>query len=821
MIDGHSLIFRSFFAFVHNPLRNAKGVNTSAVFGFANTLRRLLEDLKPGYCAVVFDAPGKTFRHEKFEGYKMQRPSAPDELVEQIPVVRKMVKAWGIADFEVPGVEADDVLGTLALRFAGLGFEVTLATSDKDLLQLVSDSVSVYDPWKRKRYGSEDVREKYGVGPELLADFLALTGDSADNIPGVPGIGPKRALHILENCGSLDDAIAKDKRLSGHEQAARLSRELVELDTAVDVDAESVDLAVGDADAEALREIFLEVGAASLLADLDPLPQDSVEVTEFNPDIDFATTPSAGFCFVPGRGLWFTVDGERVAFVAEAARDNIKRIVEDPGLLKVGLNVKQQVKSLRRSGFELRAPVFDVGVGAWLVDPNRRRYRLEDLTVQLLGRVFQTTGPEGEPGQAFRLFKVLEPQLPAMGLERVAEELEMPLPFVLAAMEERGVKVDVEFLGSFEQELAGDRGRVEQEIWRLAGVEFNVGSPKQLGEVLFGQLGLPKGKKTKTGYSTSSAVLESLIPMHPMVKEVLRYRELAKLSNTYVKPLMKSADSEGHRVHADFNQTGTATGRLSSSNPNLQSIPIRTELGRRMRNGIVADEGMVLISADYSQIELRVLAHVSGDEKLRRAFAQDEDVHVQTAATIFDLEIQDVSSTQRRLAKVVNYGIIYGMGDFGLASRMGIPLERARSFLDEYLRHFSGVAEWRERTMRQAEADGFVRTIAGRMRPVPEIASRNRNVADAARRAALNAPIQGSAADIVKKAMLRLDERFRAESIAGGMLAQIHDELLCEVNAGQAEAATEVIRDEMENAWQLDVPLKVDVGVGSNWGEAH
>jgi DNA polymerase-1 len=439
----------------------------------------------------------------------------------------------------------------------------------------------------------------------------------------------------------------------------------------------------------------------------------------------------------------------------------------------------------------------------------------------MLGRNIAEIEPEHEVLLIYELQRQLSPQISAMGLDPVCEGLEMPLIPVLARMEERGMRVDAGFLKSVSTELRGKRELSERAIWDIAGVEFNVGSPKQLSSVLFDRLGLPKGRKTKTGYSTSSSALEDLRPRHPVVEHVLEYRELAKLIGTYVEPLLERTDPRTRRVHAEFNQTGTATGRLSAANPNIQSIPTRSDVGRSLRRAFVAEPGSVLLSADYSQIELRVLAHMSGDRELKKAFEAGEDVHVNTAAAVFGLAPAAVTPEHRRLAKVVNYGLLYGMGDFGLSSRMTIPVEQARAFLTDYMRHFAGVAEWRDKTLEQARTDGYVRTLAGRIRPVPEVLSRNRNVAAGAERAALNAPIQGTAADIIKRAMLDVADALKNAGIGGGMVAQIHDELLFEMPEDQSEPAATVVRHGMQNAWELDVPLVVDIGSGKNWSEAH
>jgi len=818
LIDGHSVIYRSFFAFIRNPLRNSKGFNTSAVYGFAQTLKRLLCELKPDYCAVVYDAPGRTFRDEKFSEYKIQRPPAPEELPPQIPIVKELVRAWGISSFEVPGVEADDVLATLARRMARPGLNVTIVTSDKDLLQLVGSGLTVYDPWKEKRYEPDDVREKLGVEPRLVPDLLALAGDSSDNIPGVPEVGPKRAREILARWGSLKEALTQDERVREHAAVARLSLELAQVRADVDMAVDLESLTPRSPDTAALQAIFTEMDFRGLAAEVAPRGQVEVEVkVELNTS-SLGRTGRFGLCLEPGKGLWVSSEAGAVALVEDLGIQ--RAVLSAPVLLKVGFDLKEQVKAVHQAGLDTAGPFFDVGVAAWLSDPNRRSFTPEEVTLQVLGSHVAPLSCQARAAHALTVYKALEPQLLAMGLSRVATELEMPLVPILAAMEERGIKVDIAGLSRLEAQLMTDLKAIERHVYQLAGHEFNIGSPKQLGVVLFEELKLARGKRTKTGYSTSVDVLNELAPKHEVVREVLKYRELTKLCNTYLEPLRLAAREKTHRVHATFNQTGTATGRLSSSDPNLQNIPIRTELGKQIRSAFIAEHGSVLISVDYSQIELRVLAHLSGDEQLAEAFQRGEDIHARTAAAILNKEICDVKPEDRRLAKVVNYGLVYGMGDYGLSSRADIPIEQARAFLDEYMARFSGVAKWREKTIEEGKQNGYVRTISGRVRPTPGISDRNRAVAEATKRYALNAPVQGSAADIIKSAMLRLEECLDAES-GTGMILQVHDELVFEVPEAKQEEARDVIRHEMEHAWKLDVPLVAETGVGRNWGEAH
>ncbi len=820
LVDGHSVIYRSFFAFIRNPLRNSKGFNTSAIFGFAQTLRKLLGELKPELVAIVFDAPGRTFRHEKYEQYKIQRPPAPDELPRQIPIVKDMVKAWGLALFEKPNTEADDVLGTLAVQFAAKGYDVTIATSDKDLLQLVGGRITAYDPWKGKRFKSEDVKEKLGVAPAQVPDFLGLSGDASDNIPGVPGVGPKRALDILMKHGSVERAIDFDKRVMPHAELARLSKELATIDTKVELEVSEQALVPGKGDARKLQDIFREMDFRDMLAEAEPEPAKAVEVSEFRGVDELRRRRRVALEFSSGTGLWVS-DGEKTALVPEADREAIRQLLEDKALLKIGHRLKDQAKALRSTGVDISMPLFDVEIGAWLLDPNRKRFELEDIVMQVLGRTVRPVAAQARPAEVWAVYQQMVPQVQALGLAPVAEHLDMPLVPVLARMEERGIKVDVQLFRELEEELGSEQRRIEQQVHALAGVEFNISSPKQLGEVLFDKLKLAKGRRTKTGFSTSADVLDELAKEHEIARLVLKFREMAKLRGTYLRPLCVTAAPETGRIHCRFNQTGTATGRLSSSDPNLQNVPIRTEVGRRIRQGFIAGEGSMLLSADYSQIELRVLAHLSQDEALIAAFKSGADIHVHTAAAILGIDQDKVTEEHRRIAKMVNYGLIYGMGGYGLSWRTDIPVEQAQSFLDEYMLRFSGVARWREDLIDKAKESGVVRTISGRIRPVPGVADGNRTQVEAARRAAINAPVQGSAADIMKQAMLRLEEKLAGQDFGTGMILQVHDELVFEIRKERVEQARELVRAEMQNAWKLDVPLEVSVGVGLNWGEAH
>lgn len=815
LIDGHSLVYRSFFAFIRRPLRNAAGMNTSAVFGFANTLRKLLAELDPDHAAVVFDGPGPTFRNQRFSEYKIQRPPVPAELPPQLPWIKRLATAWGIRVFEADGVEADDVLATLATRFA-TQINVVLASSDKDLLQLVSgDAVRVYDPWRGQFYTPDDVVARLGVPPEQVVDYLALAGDASDNLPGVPGIGPKRAIEILRRFGSLIAALEVDERVKAHREIALLSYELARVRTDVPLAVTLADLRVGQPDRAELARLLRELEFRTLLKELgseqDVVQQPAAVMTEK------PTGRAFGVEFVPGEGLWIADDGG-VQLIRDIS--TARKLISDGSVLKVGFDLKQQLRGLKSVGIDRCVPLFDVGVGAWLVDPERRDYGPEAVALLLPGAVPPVV-PSDKAALARTAWFELDHRIAGLGLRVVCDEIEMPLVPVLQRMEDRGIGLDIDQLATVEQELAIEVKAVEAEIYRLAGHEFNIASPRQLAAVLFDELDLVHGRRMRSGRSTASPVLRDLLGSHPIVAAVLRWRELTKLCNTYLAPLRTYADPATRRVHPTFNQTGTATGRLSCANPNLQNVPIRSEAGRRIRYCFCAAPANRLISADYSQIELRVLAHISGDEQLIEAFRRGEDIHTWTAAAILGIDPEMVGPDQRRLAKVVNYGLIYGMGDFGLAARTEISREEARVFLDRYMGRFVAVARWMDKVVEQARSEGVVRTITGRMRAVAGVVDRNRNVSEAARRAALNAPIQGSAADIIKRAMLKVEEALNQAGINPGLLLQVHDELVLEVPESMVAKASQLVRDCMEHACQLEVPLVVSLGSGKNWGEAH
>jgi DNA polymerase-1 len=821
LIDGHSLIYRSYYAFIRNPLRNSKGENTSAVFGFVNTLKKLLEKYKPEFGAIAYDTGGETFRHREFKEYKITRPETPDELRPQIPIIKQVGEAYGLSSFEIEGYEADDVLASLAKTLSEKDYKVYIVTSDKDLLQLVSPKILIYDPWKELIYDQALVKERFGVGPEKIADILALAGDKIDNIPGVPGIGDKRAREIILKYGSLEQAIEYDERVKPHKEKAILSKNLALLKGDLKLPVDETKLRIKEKDEGTLLKIFKEMEFSSFLKDLTFQKPTNLVVQELMDKKMLVQKNEFSFYFDEQEGLLLATDEETIQRIPIDQKNLIKEILGNNKFLKIGFDIKAQLHKLARYAIDLSPPIYDLMVGAWLLDSNRKQYTFNDLLIRHLGIAAKEPRPIDRSFYSYAIYKKIGPEITARNLDPILKDLEMPLLYELAAMERRGVKIDVKFFKHLNQELKEELNLIERDIHQLAKIDFNINSPKQLSYVLFEKLKLPTKRRTKTGHSTDYSTLQELKAAHPIVPKIIRHRELSKLIFTYLEPMLELCDPKTQRIYTSFNQTGTATGRLSCSRPNLQNIPMRGELGKRIRKGFIAEDGYLLISADYSQIELRILAHITGDERLKEAFAQGEDIHTKTACAILNLKPDEVTEEHRRIAKAVNYGLIYGLSDYGLASGLGIPIEQAQAFIEEYLGSYPKVAEWREKIIAQAKADGYVKTILGRIRPLPELFSPNRAVNEGAKRAAINTPIQGSAADIIKKAMVLLANSLKEEGFLGGMIIQIHDELVFEIEETKGKRATDLIRAVMSEPLKLDVPLAVSIGVGKNWAEAH
>jgi DNA polymerase-1 len=916
LIDGSALAYRSHFAMAGSPLINSRGENTSATYLFLRTLRSLFERESPTHVAVVFDTPEPTFRHEAYEAYKATRERMPDELVNQLPLIRELIVALGVPLLEKPGFEADDVIATLARQADEAGMVAYLVTRDKDFLQVLSPRVRMYD-LKRgaadpEILGPDAAVARFGVPPGQVIEVLGLMGDASDNVPGVPGIGEKTARKIIAEHGSVEAAIEAarkgvlagrvGKSLIEYEEQARLSRELVTLDTAVDLAVAPGDLRRGAADQAALRRLFGRLEFRDLLQEIEAgetreaereyhlvrspealaelierlraagrfvldLETTSLETREAEiVGISVSVRPREAF-YVPtnleppafggartgsppqdaGGDLFAaTRSGGESAAVLEAFRP----LLADPNVLKCGQNLKYDLLVLRRHGVEVAGVAFDTMVAAYLDDPGARQHGLDALALRFLrvkkiptealigtgkNRITMAEVPVERVAEyacedadiTFRLWNLFEKRLEELGLVTLNREVEVPLLGVLVDLEDRGIRLDAARLRDFGQELARDLSRLEAELHELAGEEFNVLSPKQLQPILYEklrvheQLGVKRIKRTKTGLSTDQSVLETL-RSHPFVDKLLEYRARSKLLNTYVEALPALVDPRDGRIHTSFNQTVTATGRLSSSNPNLQNIPIRTEIGRRIREAFLpAGDDWKLISADYSQVELRILAHLSQDAALVDAFRADEDIHRRTAALVFKIPPEEVSSELRSRAKAINFGILYGMGSQRLARETGIGEKEARAFIETYFERLPAVKAFLDGCIEMAEKNGFVTTLLNRRRNLPEIHSGDPRVKAQARNIAVNTPIQGTAADLIKVAMVDLHRRLATSGLEARMLLQVHDELLLEAPAHEVDRVVEVVREAMEGAFRLDVPLRVDVGVGASWLEAH
>ena len=912
LIDAYALIYRSYFAFINRPLMNSRGENTSAPFGFTNFLEQLKEDFEPDYLAVVFDA-GDSFREQLYPAYKATREKMPDDLAASLPRVRAVVEAFRDPVIELDGYEADDVIGTLARQAAKAGLEAVIVSGDKDFYQLVGPHVHLLNPGRGGPNGvdadwvdTSNAHEKFGIPPEQVIDYLALIGDSSDNVPGAPGIGPKTAVKLLQEHGSVERILeiapelkAKRARESLTENAddVRMSRTLVTIQQDLPVKLDLERLAVGEPDYGALRDIFLELefrrlserytrlalesdslesataaeATYALLTDppsvaewvararavgrvavdtetthLDPMRAKLVGISLSLADGDAAYLPFAHRS-PSAPTLEFDAPAERIPNLPALDSDAmtpLRELFADPAIDIIGHNLKYDLLILRRAGAPLGGRLRDSMVASYVLDPGRRSHGLDELAMEILAH--RTTPYAEVAGRgrneipfsevalveardyacedadcAWRLWNRFETDLLAHDLMPLFESVEMPLVPVLAEMEEAGIRVDTDVLSAMSARLRAELNRLEAEIHEEAGAPFNLNSTPQLRDVLFTRLELPIVKRTKTGPSTDASVLEELAAEgHTVPRLMLEYRELEKLRNTYVDALPRLVNPSTGRIHTSFNQTVAATGRLSSSDPNLQNIPIRTELGREVRKAFVPAEGSCLLGVDYSQIELRVLAHFSGDEPLVSAFRSGVDVHRQTAAVIFDVDIDAVTASQRAQAKTINFATLYGQGAFSLARQLGVPRVEAQAFIDQYFERFSGVRTYLDTQVEHAKEHGYVETLLGRRRYVPELKSRNWNIRQFGERIAQNTPIQGTAADLIKKAMLDVAQALEEDGHGSRMLLQVHDELLFEVPLDAVDPVRQMVVGLMEGAIVLDVPLVAEWGIGSSWYDA-
>ena len=801
-IDGNSIVNRAFFGI--RMLNAPDGTPTNAVYGFLSTLQRLLEEETPDAVAVAFDLRAPTFRHLRYEGYKAQRKGMPEDLAVQMPVLKDVLDAMGIMRLELEGFEADDLLGSVSRRCEASGDECVIATGDRDSFQLITERTRVLhtktlsDRTETVNYTKERFEEEYGFAPPRLVDLKALMGDASDNIPGVAGVGEKTALALVRRYDSVDkiysdlDALdVKDavrKKLREGEDSARMSYELATIVTDAPV---AFDLEAARWNADYRPELYhlcLKLGFTKFIEKWGLRPAAAVTVTE---------APESA------RG----VGG--VLYVGDLTE------APAPEIPKAGHNVKDLQRALLERGIPPENWVFDTALAGYLLDATAGSYDLRRLCVQYCG--FE---PGSETVALAALHRPMEEKLAALGMKSLYYDIELPLCPVLAEMEHEGFLVDRAALKEFGESMTDTIGALQQSVWRQAGEEFNINSPKQLGKVLFETLMLPAGKKTKTGWSTNADVLEKLRDKHPIINEVLKYRELTKLKSTYADGLLKVIAPDG-RIHTSFMMTVTDTGRLSSREPNLQNIPIRREFGGQIRKMFVAPEGSVLVDADYSQIELRLLAHISKDENMIAAFQSGEDIHAVTASQVFGIPLEQVTRLQRSHAKAVNFGIVYGISAWSLAQDIGVFPNEAKAYMDAYLEKYHGVRDYQKDVIAKAKADGYVSTLFGRRRALPELKNSNFAVRSFGERVALNMPIQGTAADVIKLAMVRVWRRLKREKLRAKLILQVHDELIAECPEDEAETVKALLIEEMQNAAEFSVPLLVDANIGKSWAEAH
>ena len=925
LLDGMALAYRSYFAFIRNPLINSKGENTSTIFGFVNYLNKILDDKKPDYIAVVFDTIEPTFRHKAFAEYKATRQKMPEDMSAMMDTLKEVVRAYNVPVVELPGFEADDVIGTLAKRAEKENVETFLVTSDKDFMQLVSKTVKLYRPGKG---GSDDeivdqkgVIEKFGVPPEQVIEILGLTGDSSDNVPGVAGVGPKTAEPLIKKYKTIENLLnhideipqkGLQEKLRTHREMALLSKHLVTIDVNAPVKIDFHKLKANEKNVPALLQLFNALEFRSLarrLKESEPVPADNVS---FEPEIlsqvditkkeheyvlidsdskylrflselkkaeafvfDTETTSTdalqaqivgISFCFEPRKAYYLPVESEpdkipndgslfgppetekkksnEKSFVLKKVLHDLKPIFESDSVKKYGQNIKYDMLALARKGIWTRGVEFDTMVASYILRAdgkhnldalaseylNYRMISFDDLTGTGKERKDIRQIPIADVGNysaedadvTYQLAAILHDKLAAQGMKSICTEMEFPLISVLAAMEFEGINVDVRFLEGMSKDLERQLDNLIEQIYNDAGQKFNINSTQQLATILFDKLKLSPVRKTKTGFSTDVAVLETLRKEHPIVERMLDYRQLSKLKSTYVDALPKLIHPDTGRVHTSFNQTVAATGRLSSSDPNLQNIPIRTEIGREIRRAFIpGGKDMRIMSADYSQIELRIMAHISGDDGLLDAFTKGEDIHSSTAAKVFGVNAKELTRDMRRKAKEVNFGIMYGIGAFGLASRLDITQTESKEIIAKYFERFPKVNQYIAETIAKARRDGYVTTLLGRRRYLPEIHSKNANLRSNAERQAINMPIQGTAADMIKLAMIKIHKELGMKKLQSKMLLQVHDELIFEIYRNEESEVRALVEESMKNAMKLSVPIEVEIGVGKNWLEAH
>ncbi len=882
LIDGNSYCYRAFYAI--KELRNSKGKPTNAVYGFILMLKKLLEKEKPAYLAVAFDLKGPTFRHKQFEDYKAHRKPMPDDLVSQMGLIKETISGYNIPIFEKQGFEADDILATIAKNISQQGIDVYIVTGDKDMLQIVDKNIKVYSTHKDDLiYDNEMVRERFsGLGPENITDFIALAGDTADNIPGVRGIGEKTAIELIKEFGSLDniyknlDKIKSEPRrkmLSEQEDSARISKELAMVDLNVPIEIDIADMRVKSPDSGKLLVIFKELEFKNFARDIASCNSDIHKEAcyktitslgdfknfirelkgKFEFVLDTETTSERpmeaklvgiSFCWKEGEAYYVALRSmpDAQGIDLEIAIKELKPILEDENIKKIGQNIKYDKLVLLNYGIEVKGIAYDTMIASYLLNPSRMSHGLDTIAFEYLDHKMTSidellgAGKKrvtmdmvdiekvsmyscGDSDVTLRLKNIFEKEIFKKELETLFKNIELPLVDVLSNMEKNGIKIDIDFLKEASSEMEIELSSLIKDIYQIAGEKFNINSPKQLSRILFEKLGLPIVKKTKTGASTDVEVLEKLSSLHPLPKELLRYRELSKLKSTYVDALPELINKKTGRLHTSFNQAVTATGRLSSSNPNLQNIPIKTEEGRKIRKAFIGENGNFIMSADYSQIELRILAHLSKDPELIAAFEKDRDVHSHTASLVFGVDEKEVTPEMRVNAKTVNFGIIYGISAFGLSKSLGIDPGSAQQFIDSYFERYPRVRVYMEDKIEEARSAGYVTTLFNRRRYIPEIKIGGMREQQQAERIAINTPVQGSAADLIKIAMINIHRVMKKKNLKSLMTLQVHDELVFEVPMDELDKMKKLVKEEMEGAVKLLVPIKVSVKYGKNWLE--
>ena len=883
LVDASSYIHRAYHAI--KGLSNSKGLPTNAIFGFTKMLMKLLDDKSPDYVAMAFDVKGPTFRHDLFKDYKATRPPMPEDMAVQIPYIREVVAGLNLKLLEKEGYEADDIIATIAILAENRGLNVVIVSGDKDFRQILSENAVMWDPMNEKQIDYTTIKRDYGIEPEQIIEVMALSGDSVDNIPGIPGVGEKTAIsliqqfHSIENLFENTDKITKTslrEKVEQFKEQTLLSKELVTIDNAVPIDITIDDLRLRSPKKERLAELFRELEFKSLIdrfsehAELSKKDymlilnmgelKSLIETIRKKGVFCFDTETTSkdhlkaelvgiSFCAEPGIAYYLPLGHAYTGVCPQIdiseALSLLRDTFSDDKVKKIGQNIKYDAEVLSRYGINLDGISFDTMIASYVIDPTLRQHNLDYLAQHYLSYKMisydDVTGHNKDKSFAivdvnkakeyscedaeitFRLKSILEEKLKSTDNYSLFQDLEMKLTPVLMDMEMTGIKIDVHFFRDMSEKFADELSSIERRVFDLTGEEFNINSPQQLGYILFEKLNLPGKKKTrkKSGYSTDVEVLTELAEHHKVPSLLLRFRTLSKLKSTYLDALVNMVNPATGRVHTSYNQTVTATGRLSSSNPNLQNIPIRTEEGREIRKGFIAEDGHLLLSVDYSQIELRVFAHYSDDPVLIQAFERGEDIHTRTAAEIFDLDQKMVTPEMRRMAKTINFGIIYGMGAIKLAKELGISKKVAEVYLDNYYKRYKGVKNFKEKVISQARQNGYVSTLFKRRRYLPHINSDNGYLRSEAERAAINTPIQGTAADLIKMAMITIAERLKKEHLRTKMLLQVHDELVFEVPQRELDIAIELVKDEMEGVYPLNIPLRVDISWGNNWGEAH